>query len=187
MGTVHACSVRVWRSVKTTWAEGFRVNGLRHLMVLRQGSGIRVYLKIAYSYPGALSAAAFSTRLARALHVSISTKRLSILCVCCPAQREPVVGWLWCAAGRVWMVVLLPRLKSRAGERMHVLNRWVHLLLRRAAAATRLPICPAMLCRTRGFHRYQSECFNLALSHAHGQSPWRGECDAQSFLPAPCP
>ena len=74
---------------------------------------------------------------------------------------------------------------------MHVLNLWAHLLLRRAAAATRLPIMPSDV-STRGFHRYgmvavtlscyisiRMLTFNLALSHAHGA--------AHSFFPAPCP
>ena len=57
--------------------------------------------------------------------------------------------------------------KGGHSKGMHVLNRWAHLLLRRAAAAAWLSIMPndAATC---GFHHCQSECFNLALSHAHG-------------------
>ena len=97
---IHACNCRVWRTDKTTWPERFRAR--------------------TETFDGAT---AFPTPLGRALHVGISPKFVRTFFV----GRLPrmwsqlawcrCIGWLWCAAGRVWMVVLLPRLKGRAIER----------------------------------------------------------------------
>ena len=77
------------------------------------------------------------------------------------------IRWVACLGRRAWAIDHDSPARSLSTSRacmhapwkggqskgMHVLNLWAHLLLRRAAAATRLPIMPSDAA-TRGFHHY---------------------------------
>ena len=77
------------------------------------------------------------------------------------------IPWVACLGRRAWAIDHDSPARSLSTSRacmhapwkggqskgMHVLNLWAHLLLRRAAAATRLPIMPSDAA-TRGFHHY---------------------------------